>query len=63
MHLRKYPLDKQACPLVIGSCKYEDLNYVLNNFLGTVLYNTKITQSSIPEFSYSNIRIDILYIY
>ncbi|GIY82382.1 gamma-aminobutyric acid receptor subunit alpha-2 [Caerostris extrusa] len=22
MHLRKYPLDKQACPLVIGSFAY-----------------------------------------
>lgn len=23
MHLRKYPLDTQACPLEIGSCKYD----------------------------------------
>ena len=33
MHLRKFPLDSQSCPLEMGSCKYSFINLNLNSKL------------------------------
>ena len=47
MHLRKYPLDKQACPLVIGSCKYDVYSCTKNYILQTTMNMTCKVKCSI----------------
>lgn len=38
MHLRKYPLDTQACPLEIGSCEYKSFMFVVVVILPSIYH-------------------------
>lgn len=61
MELRSFPMDRQSCPLILGSCKYTyHLFWFKHNIFNLYVVQLQITLSTVVNGFYHN---DILEVY